>query len=415
MLVTFMWASAQTSNQMSASDMNSLTVTQAQEMGLKSDIKGLHSSTKATESRWYNYASTMDNALGGISSLALTYLFPDTQITAMFGTSASTPWMHSAGVIVDPTSAWYQSSTELNITNSMSYMLDSVGFLCVYSRNNANTSIVDTLVIEFLAGNSSDLPEYYFTGMSANFFSDTVRFKALVHTAGWLNAPMKQIVKIPLTAATAVDTTANGWNYIMAGPTTPIIIDGGEVVAFTYQFVAGYTYAQTDTLNENNYFTMTSYEEQGDDTYPTYAPGDYNSSQIMGSGSKFDPSDSWYGMYIPEWAYTQPYSFENHIVDVKLSSHVSVENNTINGLSVSQNHPNPFSGSTTINYNLDKAANVNVTIYNVAGAQVMTIAKGLQTAGNHQIQIDGSNLPAGVYYYTFTADNNTATKKMIVY
>ena len=45
----------------------------------------------------------------------------------------------------------------------------------------------------------------------------------------------------------------------------------------------------------------------------------------------------------------------------------------------------------------------------------MTIAEGLQTVGNHQITIDASNLPAGVYYYTFTADKNSATKKMIVY
>jgi flagellar hook assembly protein FlgD len=64
---------------------------------------------------------------------------------------------------------------------------------------------------------------------------------------------------------------------------------------------------------------------------------------------------------------------------------------------------------------LDKSATVSVNVYNVTGAQIMTISEGLQSAGSHQITLDGTNLPAGVYYYTFTADNNSVTKKMIVY
>ena len=45
----------------------------------------------------------------------------------------------------------------------------------------------------------------------------------------------------------------------------------------------------------------------------------------------------------------------------------------------------------------------------------MSITEGLKTAGTHTITIDGADLQAGVYYYTLTADNNSVTKKMIVY
>jgi flagellar hook assembly protein FlgD len=64
---------------------------------------------------------------------------------------------------------------------------------------------------------------------------------------------------------------------------------------------------------------------------------------------------------------------------------------------------------------LDKAANVSVAIYNVAGAQIMNLNEGLKSVGNHNMTINANNLPAGVYYYTLTADNYSVTKKMIVY
>jgi hypothetical protein len=48
------------------------------------------------------------------------------------------------------------------------------------------------------------------------------------------------------------------------------------------------------------------------------------------------------------------------------------------------------------------------------GQQVMEINKGLGNTGNNYINIDASNLPAGVYFYTVKVDNGSVTKKMIV-
>ena len=416
LMVTFVWASAQSSTQINANGMNQIPVNSAQQMAAKQSLKSIKSNTKTDQSRWYNYATTMNTALGNASSLALTYLFPDTNIVANFGSTYGSPWIHAAGVVLDPKSAWFQSSTELNIGAADNYAIDSVGIFCSYTRNDADPNIVDTLIVAFLAGNHTDLPTYYFTGMSASYLSDTVRFRAMLcNPDGSLKAASKIVVKYPLTAATAVDTTAQGWNYIVVGAPSPINVAAGEVVAVSYRFKPGYSYSHSDTLNSHNYFTMTSYEEQGINTYPTYSPGDYNSSQIETDASIFNPSSSWYGFFIPEWAYAQAYSFENHIVDFKLTVHVGIDASENNLLSVSQNRPNPFSGTTAIDYNLNKAANVNVAIYNVAGAQVMNLSQGLQSAGNHSIQINAAELPAGIYYYTFTADNNTITKKMIVY
>jgi hypothetical protein len=412
LMVTFTWATAQSVTKMDASGQNKIPVSIEKQNAFKSSIKGLHADSKGT-ARWYNYATTMDQALGGISALSMTYLFPDTTIIAKYGTTNGGPWMHNAGVVLDPKSAWFQSSTEYNITGSDNYTLDSVGFLCSYTRHLAST-VVDTLIVEFVPGSSNDLPVYYFTGMAGNYFSDTVRFAALTHTNGMLDAASKTVVKYLLTEADTV-SISGGWNYILVGAPSPIAVNAGENVAVAYQFKPGYSYSLTDTLNNMNYFTMVSYEEQGDNTYPTYAPGDYNSSQITEDDSRFNPNSGWYGFYIPEWAYTQGYGFENHVVDFMLSVNIGINAAEENIISVSQNFPNPFNGTTDIAYNLTKTANVNVAVYNVAGAQIMNVAEGLKTAGNHKVQLDASNLPAGIYYYTFTADNYSVTKKMIVY
>ena len=44
----------------------------------------------------------------------------------------------------------------------------------------------------------------------------------------------------------------------------------------------------------------------------------------------------------------------------------------------------------------------------------MSINKGHQNAGNVQFVINGSQLPAGVYFYTVTVNDQSVTKKMIV-
>ena len=81
---------------------------------------------------------------------------------------------------------------------------------------------------------------------------------------------------------------------------------------------------------------------------------------------------------------------------------------------VSQNRPNPFSGTTTIDVRLTKSSNVVVEVMNVTGQKVMELNNGTLSAGSHSFQIDANQLSAGVYFYTVRAGNSSVTKKMIV-
>jgi len=91
-----------------------------------------------------------------------------------------------------------------------------------------------------------------------------------------------------------------------------------------------------------------------------------------------------------------------------------VEEAVVSNISVAQNVPNPFNGNTTINYNLNNASNVSLEIVDIAGKVIATINEGNQTAGAHNITIDGSAFAQGTYFYTFTAGNYQVTKKMVV-
>jgi hypothetical protein len=83
-------------------------------------------------------------------------------------------------------------------------------------------------------------------------------------------------------------------------------------------------------------------------------------------------------------------------------------------LKVSQNTPNPFHGNSVVNVSLDKGANLSLVVYSVIGQKVLEINKGTVDSGNHYFTIDGSQLTAGVYFYTVKVDNESVTKKMIV-
>jgi len=86
-----------------------------------------------------------------------------------------------------------------------------------------------------------------------------------------------------------------------------------------------------------------------------------------------------------------------------------------------QNSPNPFNPSTEIQYSLPVQSNVSLKIYNITGAEVVTVALGIQDEGYKSVRWDASNVSSGVYFYrlvaTGTADPGrgfTQVRKMVL-
>jgi hypothetical protein len=84
---------------------------------------------------------------------------------------------------------------------------------------------------------------------------------------------------------------------------------------------------------------------------------------------------------------------------------------------VGQNYPNPFNPTTNINYELPKASDVKIVIYNILGQPVRTLVNARQEASFYTITWDGKNdlgmpVSTGTYIYSVKAGEFTATKKM---
>jgi choice-of-anchor A domain-containing protein/uncharacterized repeat protein (TIGR01451 family) len=95
---------------------------------------------------------------------------------------------------------------------------------------------------------------------------------------------------------------------------------------------------------------------------------------------------------------------------------VGVDNELINikSFGIQQNYPNPFNPNTTIRYNIPKAANVKLEIYDILGRLVTTLVDTYQQAGEYNITFNANGLTSGIYLYKITTDFNSAVKKMVL-
>ncbi len=84
-----------------------------------------------------------------------------------------------------------------------------------------------------------------------------------------------------------------------------------------------------------------------------------------------------------------------------------------------QNYPNPFNPVTTLKYDLPEGSEVTLTIYDILGRRVRTLARGVEEPGHKSVMWDGNDdlgeqVSAGVYLYRIKAGDFTQTRKMLL-
>jgi hypothetical protein len=84
-----------------------------------------------------------------------------------------------------------------------------------------------------------------------------------------------------------------------------------------------------------------------------------------------------------------------------------------------QNVPNPFNPATTIRFDLPKASHVKLSVYNVKGEIVSTIADRQMSEGHKEfiwtaVDNSGRAVSSGVYFYRLVAGEFVQTKKMVL-
>ncbi|MCL4278358.1 MAG: T9SS type A sorting domain-containing protein, partial [Ignavibacteriaceae bacterium] len=79
-----------------------------------------------------------------------------------------------------------------------------------------------------------------------------------------------------------------------------------------------------------------------------------------------------------------------------------------------QNYPNPFNPLTTIKYDIVKAQDVKVIVYDILGREVATLVNAQQRPGTYEVRWDASNVSSVIYFYQLKTKDYVDTKKMIL-
>jgi len=80
---------------------------------------------------------------------------------------------------------------------------------------------------------------------------------------------------------------------------------------------------------------------------------------------------------------------------------------------LSQNYPNPFNPSTSIMYTVSSRQFVKIGVYDLLGREVAALVNEEKSFGTYKINFNATGLPSGLYFYTLTANDFSATRKMI--
>jgi hypothetical protein len=89
------------------------------------------------------------------------------------------------------------------------------------------------------------------------------------------------------------------------------------------------------------------------------------------------------------------------------------------GYALAQNYPNPFNAATAIRFDMDRAEEIDLTLYNLTGQKVVSLARGHREAGTYSLRWDGRDdsgreLATGVYLYRLTAGDRVETRKLLL-
>lgn len=171
--------------------------------------------------------------------------------------------------------------------------------------------------------------------------------------------------------------------------------------------ISGHNHFYQHNLVDNiHHFTISP--TGGTPRTPTYASYTLKSLQTYCFGV-FDVS--------PKSLSIKIYNEKNKLLDnIQLSKPKEVVYNEAvsEGINLTQNYPNPFNPSTKIRYTVPYSSFVRISVFDVTGKEIKVLTNGNVTEGTYETEFNASVYPSGIYYYKFTANGYTETRKMVL-
>jgi flagellar hook assembly protein FlgD len=78
------------------------------------------------------------------------------------------------------------------------------------------------------------------------------------------------------------------------------------------------------------------------------------------------------------------------------------------------NYPNPFTTTTTIQFENSSSEMVVLDIFDKTGKKITTLVNEVLPAGIHSFRVDGNLWSGGIYFYTLKTGKYSVTRKMVL-
>ncbi len=223
--------------------------------------------------------------------------------------------------------------------------------------------------------------------------------------APWTNEPPVEIQEAPPVAP-----TSGAWAFVVSGS-----VLGGEMMSASN---GGYT-AVVKNLQTGEVFTE-SVDPSG---YFAAAWADLNRKAVIGAGDRVEVAVMDSNGSIVSGPFVHEVTLDairDAVVNVRLNLGDIIPAKSV----LLQNYPNPFNPETWVPYHLSSANPVVVKIYSTSGQLIRTLDLGHKDAGVYASRSkaaywDGKNeageeVASAVYFYSITAGDFSAMRKMVV-
>ena len=181
-------------------------------------------------------------------------------------------------------------------------------------------------------------------------------------------------------------------------------------------FIYTAAFCETEALTKGLRIGGEGYDFEGD--YGTkgcyaYDSGTYEGIAFFGTGGDAADMEAEAQTTNGQYRVTGPCSEEDTAVIETRTTPVP------QAFALMQNYPNPFNSSTVIHFDLPTSDIVDLSIYNIAGQQVATLAQGMRQAGTHVINWNGNDdnehaLASGLYFYRLQSSTQQQTRKLLL-
>ena len=115
-----------------------------------------------------------------------------------------------------------------------------------------------------------------------------------------------------------------------------------------------------------------------------------------------------------QWPLYQSVTLKPFLFSTEMPTAVEAEEAVPEAFVLYQNYPNPFNPKTTIVFDLPRAGDYSLTVYDVLGREVAVLASGTAPAGRYRAVWDATGFASGVYLYRLQAGTQAAVQTLIL-